>query len=719
MRRLSPAMIILAAAGLALAGCSTTRVLAPGQYRLERNDIVVVDDKDFSTSELTPYIRQKANTYFIFGWNPFLNIYNWSDGSDKFFSRLWRKIGVEPVVFNENLVRTSVDNISNHLRYLGYYGACVTADLQSEDRRMKVRYNITLGDRLRIADIRYSLPPGGEFEKEFCLDTSNVLIREGQFLSEQLLEQECTRSSEALRDRGFYSLSKNNYLFVADTLSVPGSVILDYCVKETASPLSRYEFGKVRVSLDEGLKFRDTVLRRLNAIVPGSTYNETDVNTTYSRFSSLQVFSGVNISTSPSGDNKVDCDIVLTPAKQKGFKINLESSITSTGLVGISPQLDFYNKNLFHGGEWFNLGFSGAFQFKTSEQMSAEEYSVNASLSLPKALLLPQTVYKSPSVPRTEFNASYSYQHRPEFTRRVVSASMGYRARIKDKFSLQLYPLQVSFVQLKDITEEFEETLLRNPYLSYSYSDHFDAGVGGTLYWTSSREIVPKESYRYLRFNFDASGNILALFRDKMNKGADGSALIAGTPFSQYVRGEIQFVNVLRFGRSQGQALASRIVAGAGYAYGNSVSLPYEKQFFVGGASSMRGWQARSVGPGFSKLNSYTSLPSQTGDVRLEADLEYRFRMFWKIEGALFAEAGNVWSLYDEESLFRFSDFYRSLAADWGLGLRANLDFIVLRVDFGMKVHDPAAEAGMRWKGPQDWFKSDGYAFHFGVGYPF
>lgn len=721
MKRLLTILSVL----ILLTACSTTRILAPGEYRLARNEIKV-DDKNFSVNELTPYVKQQANSYFLFGWNPFLSIYNWSDGSDKPFSRFCRKIGTAPVVYDRDLVPSSEENIRNHLKYIGYYNASVQADEIPAGRTMKVVYNVNLGRRTPVSSVRYDIPRGGDFEKSFYSDTSSVLVKPGVFLSEQLLEEESDRSAENMRNLGYYGFNKGNYSFVADTLEKPGSAILDYCIRpyvrggdpSKADTIRKYSFGDVTISIDKDLPFRESVLKRLNTITPGTVYNDIDVDKTYGRFSSLQVFNSVNIRTTPTDSNTVNCDISLSKGKLKGFKVNLESSITSTGLIGISPQLNFYHKNLFHGGEWFNIGFSGAFQFKPKDRLSANEFGITASVSLPEPLFFPATNYKSPILPRTEFKLSYNFQARPEFTRHVVSASMGYTGQIKNRFIFQLYPLQLSYVRLENISPEFLKVLIENPYLSYSYSNHFDAGVGGTLYLTTNTDIVPKTSYRYLRFNFDASGNLLSLFKSVMPKAESGEALIAGAPFSQYVRGEVNLGNTVRFGRKNGQALSARLSIGAGYAYGNSVSLPYEKQFFVGGASSMRGWQARSVGPGFSKPNTYTLLPSQTGDVKLEADLEYRARLFWKLESAVFAETGNVWTLAGD-NIFRFSDFYKSLAADWGVGLRLNLDFIVLRIDFGMKVHDPSRDDGERWRGPDKWFKNDGFAFHFGVGYPF
>lgn len=734
MKRIFP--IILLSCLLTI-GCSTVRTLSPGQYRLAKNE-VKVNDKHFRASELTPYIKQQSNTYFIFGWNPFLNIYNWSDGSDSAFSRFCRKIGTAPVVYNPELVKSSEENITNHLRYLGYYNARVSADEKSRGRLMRVVYNIDLGSRLPILDIRYKVPEDDGFADSFFADTSGVLVKRGSLLSEARLEEESARSSEHMRNDGYFGFSKSNYFFEADTITTPGAAILDYHIRNytrgadpgKAAPFHKYRFGDVTISYDNDLVLNEKVLKRLNAIVPGSVYREKDANTTYSRFSSIQLFSGVNIKTTPTDSNLVNCDIHLTPAKLKGFKINLEGSITSTGLVSISPQLNFYHKNLFHGGEWFNIGFQGAFQFKPKDNLRANEFGVNASISFPRPLLIPAPAHKTPTITRTEIKASYNFQSRPEYTRHIMSASYGYNGRLSNKFLFQLYPIQMSFVRLTDISDGFKETLEKNPYLTYSYSDHFDAGAGGTLYLTTNNDIVPKTSYRYLRFNFDASGNILSLFKGLMPRGENGSAQIFNVPFSQYLRGELNLCNVWRFGKWNGQALAARLSLGVGGAYGNSYSLPYEKQFYVGGASSMRGWQARSVGPGFSKPITYTLLPSQTGDVKIEADLEYRARLFWKLEAALFAELGNVWTLPkvndlaavnpdDLQSVFDFTTFYRSLAADWGVGLRLNLDFIILRFDFGMKIHDPARDEGQRWLGPDKWFKSDGCAFHFGVGYPF
>jgi outer membrane protein assembly factor BamA len=208
-----------------------------------------------------------------------------------------------------------------------------------------------------------------------------------------------------------------------------------------------------------------------------------------------------------------------------------------------------------------------------------------------------------------------------------------------------------------------------------------------------------------------------------MKTDADGARMIWNTPYSQFVRAEVTLGRTWIFGKNNGQSIATRLLAGAGYAYGNSTALPFEKHFYAGGANSLRGWQARTVGPGTSKMDDSFIIPNQTGDMKLEANLEYRFDIFWKIAGAVFADAGNVWNLNskatdpNDPSIFRWEDFGESIAANWGLGLRLNFGFLLLRLDAGFKVHDPARE--YKWVGPDQWFTRNGFAIHFGVGYPF
>ena len=720
--RLLPALLAV----LILAvSCSTTRVIPEGEYRLAKNAIEITNSKKFDPSSLNQYIKQQPNST-LFGWNPFMSIYNWADpDKETGMAKFLRKIGTAPVVYSPFAVESTIENIENHLEYIGYYNSKVASDIRVKGRKVAVNYLVHLGKQYPIDSLSYTLPERGTFAEDFRADLPNVGVKVGDYLSESALEDETVRGAAHFRDLGYYDFSKNNYVFEADTISVPGKLFLDMKVnehsrndsEENAQPLRKFYIDSVTISHSKDLIFKDKILKDLNTIHPGMMYSESDIRTTYTRLSALKLFSSVGIEVTPTDSNLVNCAINLTQSKLQGFKANLEASTNSSGLMGISPQLSFYHKNIFHGGEWLNLSFMGNFQFMLHDPIRSNEFGVSAGLSFPKFLGLPYSFFSGPNIPRTEINLSYNYQDRPEYTRNIFSTSFGYSGILR-KLSYQFYPLQLNVVQLSHMDEVFYETLSRNPFMRYAYQDHFDAGVGGTFYLSSSSEAIPSESYRYLRLTTDLSGNVIGLFKPMMKTDDEGRGLIFGIPYSQYVRAELTLGRTWMFGRGDRQAIATRLLAGAGHSYGNSSVLPFEKQFYAGGANSMRGWQARALGPGMSPMNESFIIPSQTGDMKLEANVEYRFPMFWKVEGALFVDAGNVWTFKqdDPKSKFDLDTLGDSIAMDWGLGLRVNLSFLVLRLDAAKKLHDPAVQ---RWLGPDDWQKKGSGAIHFGVGYPF
>ena len=715
---------------LAALSCSTTRVLEDGQYRLAKNKITIENSKTFNPAVLEPYLKQKPNSYFIFGWNPFLNMYNWSNGKGGAWDRFVQKLGVAPVVYDPDMVDSSIENLKNHLSYLGYYNSDVSSSIAVTKKRVKVTYNVTLGKQYPISKITYTLPDNKEFAESFLKDTTNLSIKPGDYLSESSLQAETERSSQVLRNQGYYSFNKNYYFFEADTLTIPGSALLNLTVNEytrnetpkDAQPIRKFYINDVKISYPNTLKFRDNILRELTTITPGDVYSADEINRTYSRLTALKVFSSVNIGMTPVDTDLVDCSISMAQSKLQGFKFNLESSVNSTGLFGVSPQVSYYHKNIFRGGEWLNLSFMGNFQFKFNDDVRSNEFGVSAGLSFPKFFPLPYRFFKG-AIPRTDVNLTYNYQSRPEYTRNIISVTYGYNGNIKRRFFYQAYPLQMNVVRLFDLDEKFYKSLVNDPFLLNAYQDHFDFGSGATLYYTTNPDNTPKVPHFYSRLQFDIAGNLLSAFKPLMEKNSNGQGMIWNTPFSQFVRGEITLSKTWFLGKKSKQSIATRLQAGAGYAYGNSTSLPFEKHFYAGGSNSLRGWQARTVGPGTAPRDTSFVIPNQTGDMKLEANIEYRFDLFWKLAGALFIDAGNVWTLKaddteeGQQSLFSWKDFGSSIAANWGAGIRLDFGFLLLRVDMGLKVHDPARQ--QRWVNPGEWFKGDNYALHFGVGYPF
>ena len=681
-KTLIPTVVLLAVlAGLSSSCSALSKVeLAEDEYILDSYKIEVSGDPFFNVSELSPYVRQKPVR-----------------------ALLQRKA----VILNKRSAALSRTAMGERLTKLGYYDSKVDTAITYKGKKAKVTYLVELGNRIPIDTVILRLPAEDGFRTDFLADSSRILVRQGDNLSEVTMEEEIARSIEALRAKGYYNIDQSQYHFYADTNGLAGKAAVIY---EIPSAIHKSFIGKVSVSYPEDLRIKESVLRGMNLIKPGDLYNADKVSNTYSRFSSLRVFQSVGVNLTPTDSTTVDCNIALTKSKLQGFKTNLEVSTNSSGLIGISPRLSYYHKNIFGGGEWLNIGFSGNFQFMIDSDTRATEVGTSASLSLPRFLGLGYELFQGSNVPRTEFNLSFSHQNRPEYTRNLLSGSFGYTGIYRRRFYYQFYPLQINYVRLLDITDAFASKLSSNPYMKYSYQDHSDVGVAWTLYYSSSPDPIPTTSYYTARLQTDLSGNVVSLFKGLLPANASGQGLLLGAPFSQYAKVELSVARGYRFGLDDEQAVAFRLLAGIGQAYGNSTVLPYEKQFYAGGASSMRGWQTRSLGPGAAPLDRTFRIPSQTGDMKLEADVEYRFPIVWMLEGAVFAEAGNIW---DTHQGVKLGDF----AADYGLGLRLNMNIILIRLDMGVRLRDPSATS--KWLDPLTAFKNGGVALHFGVGYPF
>ncbi|MBR5056604.1 MAG: BamA/TamA family outer membrane protein, partial [Bacteroidales bacterium] len=561
-------------------------------------------------------------------------------------------------------------------------------------------------------------------------DSASSDVRPGKYLSESILEEFSEQRAELFRNRGYYGFTKNYFFFFADTSRMDGTADLtvkleDYTRNESPSaarPHVRYRFGDVDIVTLSRFPIKKKFLDEVNRIKPGMLYREGLVDNTYSRFSSMGLFNSVNVQLQERDSGYVDCKIILGVAKLQSIKLNLEGSTNSTGLFGITPSISYLHRNIFGGGETFSLGFRGNFQFKFHDNTSSEEYAVNSSLRFPRFLLLPSDLFIT-SVPQTEISTLFNYQNRPEYKRNIASVTYKYNFTFRRRFIFQLSPVQFNLVHIYSIAPDFYQKL-RDPYLINAYKNHLDLGMGASFYYTSDPSINPlniRKTSFYTRLNIDVAGNILSLMNGILPQNESGSHLFLGLPYSQYVRSEATAVQTWRLGSRDQYAVAVRGIAGIGVAYGNSLSLPFEKFFYAGGASSMRGWQARSVGPGSAPIDSTFSIINQTGDMHLEGNVEFRFPLFWKLQGGLFADVGNIWKIRAEEeerqeSLFRLKDFYKTTAIDFGFGLRLDFNLILVRLDLGIKAYDPYTQ---KWCEPSRWFARNGYAIHFGIGYPF
>ncbi len=740
----------------AYSSCSTVKTVPPGESHLIENKIIV-ENRALKSSELAPFIRQHPNSSLIPGWNPFVSIYNWGGERDRGIYRLFKRIGQPPVILDTFLVKRSITNIDNRLTSLGFYNNQVRDSIVISNKKSRVFYIVNPGKSFIIDSISYKIdnPVIDSIVKNHI---HRSVIRKGSILSENSLERESNRITAILRNNGFYSFSNNFFFFEADTISFGGKANLYIKIKNytrNESPADAREHNKYKIrditiypDHDPSILFsqsdveydtlnhknftllsrgdrtiRTSVIDKMNLIKRGDLYSERTATISYDRLVALRFFSGVNLQfdqvigeDTEDGYKQVDCQIRLTPSKSQGYKINLEASSNSNDLYGISPAISYYHKNLFKGGEWFSLGFMGNFQFKINDPTKSTEFGISTGLSLPTFLFAKDSRFKH-YVPRTDINIRYSYQDRPEFTRNLISLNYGYTWRMGERLFYTINPLQLNIIKLYNLNPGFYESL-KDPFLKYSYRNHFDLGMGSIIYYTTDASAIPKKSFFYIRLANDLAGNLISLFNSSLSRDTTGARLIWNTPYAQYFRTDLTlgYTKVI----SPSQSWANRVNIGVGYAYGNSNVLPFEKLFYAGGANSMRGWQARSLGPGSSAIDSTFSIPNQTGDLKLEINSEYRFKLFWRMEGALFADIGNIWTLKSEigreGGLFKIKDFYKSIACNWGVGTRLNLEFVILRLDLGMVLREPHLK---QWIGPKDWFKKNTYAIQFGVGYPF
>ncbi len=741
--------IFFGAALLLWQGCATTKYVPQGSYLLHKNKIEV-EARDGAGPlpagrSLLSFVRQKPNTSVFFGQKLFLNIYSLSGAGDNGFNRMLRKVGEAPVLYDSELTARSKTNIDTYLISQGFYSNQVTDTVAYVGKKASVTYRVRPGVTYTVDSVTVHIEDP-VIDSIYRAHANKALIGKGSVLSTAVLEEEVARVNLLLRNNGYYDFNKNYVTFSADTLESDGTARLDVWIDTRMNTVYRLRtlrlypnYDPIMAEMDsqyerqfdttvaDGLQIlyqkrpllRPRFLSKINRLQSGQVYAEQQVKSTYNRFSSINLYNGITMlfDKVPEDSSLLDCTLRLNPGKTQGYQLNLEASSNSNGLIGVSPALEYSHKNIFHGGEWLTVGFMGNFQFKFNDPIRSTELGASLGLSLPQMLFPVSSAIFTSYLPRTEISASYNYQSRPEYTRNIASTSFGYTWRMAERFNYTVTPMRLKLVKMNNLSDDFVASLT-DPFLIDTYRDHLDLGLSALLYYTTDASAPHKRNYFYLRTGMELSGNVLSAFNSLMKTDTTGSHTIAGIAYSQYVKCDVNTAYTWVFDTHH--QFAARLYAGIGIPYGNANAMPLEQMFYSGGANSLRGWQARTVGPGSAPVDSTFRIPNQSGNLKIEANLEYRFPLFWKMEGAVFADAGNIWTLQsshsDPRGVFRCNDFYKSIAVDAGLGLRMNLDFVIVRLDLGMIMRDPVAR---RWVPLNEWLSKDKFSVQFGVGYPF
>lgn len=479
---------------------------------------------------------------------------------------------------------------------------------------------------------------------------------------------------------------------------------------------------------------RPKVLTDNLRITPGELYNEQDVQRTYSNFGRLPVLKYTNVrffETQVNDSAKLNAYVMLTKNKHQSVSFELEGT-NSAGDLGAAASVSFQNRNVFRGSETFLVKLRGAYEAVSGLGYKNDNYTelgVETSINFPRFMFpFISNDFKRKIRATTEFGLQYNYQMRPEFTRIVASGSWSYKwglQRQRSQHRIDL--LDINYLYMPWIEPEFKNNFLndeKNYLLEYNYKDRLIVRTGYSYIYNSAGQALMNNavignSYS-IRFNFESAGNLLYVLSKMSNlkKNDQDEYTILNIPYAQYIKGDLDFAkNIVIDNRN---SIAFHIGGGIAIPYGNARMIPFEKRYFSGGANSVRGWSVRSLGPGtFSDEKG--NFMNQSGDIKLDASIEYRTRLFWKFRGALFVDAGNIWTIREYQDQpggkFKFDQFHKQIAVAYGVGLRLDLDFFVLRFDGGMKAINP--EKGKdRYPILRPDFGRD-FAFHFAVGYPF
>jgi len=768
LRSFLPVFVI----ALLFSACNPTKYVPADESLLNGNHININSER-ISKSELTPYIKQKPNKR-IFGTRFHLGLYNLSNIEKEKWPHRWlREIGEEPVIFDPYSTAKSKEQIQSFVASKGYFDGKVSDTIETAKRKSDVYYNIDLLPPYTIRNI-YSEIADSNIKKLYYFDSVNCVIERGKPYDIDVVQAERSRFERFVKDHGFYGFSGEHIYFRVDSTVGHRQVDIYYGIKKFTKiddfnkvslvqhpiysvrniyiypdfiPKEALEGGDAyNKSLDttyyRGYYFINSEAKeriRYDLIIqslylkPGATYNFTNAEQSKSHLLTLKVYRLVNIYYNESGEPEskqdsvlsLDCNIQMTPLSQQSYKVELEGT-NSAGNIGGAVNLIYQHKNLFHGAQLFSMKLKGAYERvpqQYSESRRSQEYGVETSLRLPEFLVpfIEKEKFVKKYNPSTVLLAAYNYQDLPFYTRIMSNATFGYNWKAGVYSEHIVNPLQFNVVKLLSIDSVYKAEIETSSYLAYSYEDVMILG-GNYSYIFNNQKINKSRDYWFLRINAEASGNMLALIKNLSGaEKTDGSYDFLRQPFAQYIRTDLDVRYNLKF--SDVGSVVYRGFFGIGIPYGNSKAIPFEKQYFSGGANGIRAWQVRTLGPG-SYVPKDSTFLNQTGDIKLEANAEYRFKLFWIMEGAVFFDAGNIWTYKDDPSRpgtqFKLNKFYKDIAIGTGAGLRFDFKFVIGRVDLGMKLRDPSLTSPSKliFLNRSYNFRND-FTFVIGIGYPF
>ncbi len=758
MRRGHPSFFhpfILIAFGflLILSGCSPTRHVPDGSYLLNRVEIKT-DAKTIKHEDLEDYVRQKPNSYVFGLFRVQLGIYNFA-GNDttKWRNRVLHRIGQAPILLDSTLMDVSSHQLLRYHQNKGFFDAEINTSTKIKGKKAKVIYDVYAGKPYHINT--YEVELEHPELKRIASDSTRSLIQERMYFDVDELDKERSRIANRMRNRGYFHFNKDYLSYYADSVGhkIDLSIGLRDYLMVNKDTLDRTIFQQKYISnvifnlipaigsvIDDAEALPDTLqvgryqiigpkkkflnFKALNAstyIQPGQLFSDLNIERTYAAMNVLPPVKYTHIGFTETAPDSLQC--MITVAQAKSFTFSSQAEITFTeGYWGTAGNFGVVHRNLFSGAE--SLSLQGRLALEKQVDVLAQEWGGQVGIKVPRNLIpFYSKVFTRKTQGSTEFKGMFNYQFRPqEFSSTNVGGGVKYSWQAFRKthaFDL----LNINYVRFPWKSEEFVDKFLETGmYNRYNYEDYLIMRMSyGTSFSSYNAQRPMRNHYTY-RYSVESAGNSLYGIYKLFNIAPDleGHYRTFNIRFSQYLRGQINssYHHIV----DANNKFVYHAGLGVAVPYGNAEIMPFERRFYSGGANSVRGWGESRLGPGtYQRQESIKRRDyNQVGDIKLDLNAEYRAKLFWILEGALFFDAGNIWTIRDyphqEGGVFRFDSFWKEIAMAYGFGLRMDVNFFVLRVDLGVKLYDPARLTGSKIAAPITW--SD-MALHIAIGYPF
>lgn len=702
----------------------------------------------------SPYVRSP----FPIG----LWVYNWDIKKEKGLKWwLYRKLAKKPVLISDVQPELRLRMVENNMKDFGFFGIETRYDIlphKHNPKKAKISYWVKLPQPFHYSSVEL-WGWKGRMDSLVRHSMRFSLLKVGAQYDVNVLEQERQRISEVLRNRGYYYFQPGYIEFLADTTLRHGEVDLRIGLKQGVPDVAFYPYTirKVSVSLsgsggDPGRRdslvydrlhigyvppqtLKPRILTRAVKVRPGQLYTARRQSITQNDIVQLGVFKFVNLTITPSDTAEgryLDYRIAADYALPVNTEAELDIASKSNNLLGPGLSWSLINKNTFKRAETFSLKFTGAYEWQVGGEktsggknnlINSYELGINLNLSVPRLLIPRFMASRKDRQERTHFQIGTDFLNRHTYFRMISfwgSASYDFSSSRRNYHSV--VPFKLNYTHLLRTSHEFDSTLDNNPAIALSFRNQFIPSMSYT--YTFDRAATYRNPNRlFWQTSLTQAGNIISGIQYLAGKREPGRKIL-GNRYSQFLKLTSEIIKYRRV--TETTQFALRFLGGIGYAYGNSEVMPYSEQFYIGGANSIRAFQIRSIGPGsyHPEKKTVTSYLDQTGDIKLEGNVGYRFKIAGRMNGAVFVDAGNVWLLRKEKErpggVFRFNrNLWKEIALGTGFGLRYDITYIVIRADLGIALHAPYDTGKSGYFNIRKYTFNDGLVLNLAIGYPF